>query len=87
MSRMIAEHDVLLQSMDAWLEGDDPTYYVVPRDSKFERYLEHAPDLSLTPGAVGGGAGAGVYAVSIFTTQRTLDPPSLSIVVNMRPAS
>ncbi len=86
MSRMISSHDVLLQDMDGWLEGDDPTWYVVPREEDHERWLEHAADLSATPpaGGGGGGGGGGVYLVRILSTDVTLDPPALSIVVNLR---
>lgn len=102
MSKMISSHDVLLQGMDGWLEGDDPTYYVVPREKDFERYLEHAPGLSLTaPVESGGGGGGGngkgkgkgqgqgggvdlKYEVSILSATRSLGPPSISVLVNLR---
>ena len=87
MAKMISSHDVLLQSMDGWLMGDQPTWYVVPRENDFERALEHAPDLLATAPAVGGGGGGGEnpkYAASVLSTTRTLDPPTLSVLVNLR---
>jgi hypothetical protein len=86
MSRMISSHDVLMQSMDGWLQGDDPTWYVVPREKGFERYLEHAPDLSATPPPASGSGGAsdGKYEVSILSATKFLDPPSISVLVNLR---
>jgi len=99
LSRMISSHDVLLQDMDGWLQGDDPTWYVVPREDDYERWLEVEADLSTTPGTGGGGGGGGqgkgkgkcqggggggTYTVTVLSTDGTLDPPTLSIVVNLR---
>jgi hypothetical protein len=90
MAKMISSHDVLLQSMDGWLMGDQPTWYVVPRENDFERALEHAPDLLATAPSVGGssgGPGGGKkpkYVASVLSTTRTLDPPTLSVLVNLQ---
>lgn len=86
MSKMISSHDVLMQSMDGWLQGDQPTYYVVPRKAKWERYLEHSPDLltSIPPIGFEGDPGTIKYSVGILSTTRVLNPPSLRVLVNLR---
>jgi hypothetical protein len=87
LMKMIAGHDKVLQDMDGWLEGDAPTYYVVPRTNDFERWLGHRPDLSTTQVSGGGGGGGGGpkdYQVKILSTTRELHPPTLNILVQLR---
>jgi hypothetical protein len=88
MSKMISSHDVLMQTMDGWLQGDQPTYYVVPRENKYERWLEHSPDLLTSPpsgfGGMLGGGSTPKYNVSILSTSRELHPPAISVRVSLR---
>jgi len=84
--RMVSAHDVLMQDMDGWLEGDEPTYYIAPRDNDYERWLEYRADLSPTEPGPGTWTGPPdpAYIVSILSTTKELNPPTLSILVQLR---
>ena len=86
MMKMIAAHDVLLQDFDGWLEGDEPTYYVLPRANDYQRWLEHAPNLSLTttPPDSWSPPADPEHIVTILSKTKVLDPPSISILVQLR---
>jgi hypothetical protein len=84
--KMIAAQDVLMQSMDSWLEGDAPTYYIAKRESDYERWLEYLADLSPTePGASSWSPPLDpAYRVSILSNTKQLDPPTISVLVELR---